>query len=47
MAILFIALSITLFVVMNTVREEFVQYYNPLAKSTCDVGIVCNVTINV
>lgn len=46
MAIVFIALSITLFVVMNTVKESYVQYYNPLAKSACDVGGVCNVTIS-
>jgi hypothetical protein len=47
MAVLFITLSIVLFVVMNTVKEYYVQYYNPLAKAKCDLGYVCNVTINV
>ncbi len=45
MAILFIVFSIILFVLMNSVREEYVQYYNPLNKAQCNTGDVCNVTI--
>lgn len=45
MAVLFIALSITLFVVMNQVREASVLYYTPMNKTACNFGQNCTASI--
>lgn len=45
MSVIFLSISIALFVIMNSVKQYKFQYYSPFDKSDCDVGQLCRMEI--